>query len=112
MDREKKTMVCPGCGATLEELFPYRRYPRYHVYRCDTCGVTYEMTEDTPGDKNSMYKKIAKTLMPNPVFGEEGFSEFQMMRMFLTGASFGEMNEREKFADRLSDDAFERDIIS
>ncbi len=50
MEGRRSTITCPICGNEITEYPRKVKYPRYHVYHCDVCGITIE-TERTPDEK-------------------------------------------------------------
>ena len=50
MEGRRSTITCPICGNAITEYPRKVKYPRYHVYHSDVCGITIE-TERTPDEK-------------------------------------------------------------
>ena len=40
------TIICPICGNEITEYPRKVKYPRYHVYHCENCGITIELQSE------------------------------------------------------------------
>ena len=51
MNGRRGTIICPICGNEITEYPRKVKYPRYHVYHCDVCGITIELESDKSDKK-------------------------------------------------------------